>query len=212
MRLFRSGLLLIVFLAGLSILCNAKADLELLSWCWYLNDLGYYQVVGEAQNVGDSNAQFVMFTATWYSSSGHVVGTQFSFALLDILRPGEKSPFLITLLDENVEAEKVRIQWTWNETTKDPLRDVSVRDINANYDTDLRCLRIQGEVENRGSHSAEYVMIILTGYNDEGDVVAAGFTFTTLNTVAPGGLSPFKTYLCDRAAEIKQYSWVVQHN
>ncbi|MCK4394645.1 FxLYD domain-containing protein [Candidatus Bipolaricaulota bacterium] len=204
--------LIITYLLSFWVLGRAEADIDVVSWTWYRSDLGYYQVLGEAENAGDSNAAYVMFTATWYSGDGSVVGTDFSFSFLDIVCPGEKTPFLITLLNENVVAEKVRLQWTWDNTRQHPYRDVSVRDIHASYDSDLECLEVIGEVENTGSSSAQYVMIIITCYDAEGEVVAADFTFTTLDTVAAGGTSPFKTYVCDRAREIKTYSWIVQHD
>ncbi len=201
-----------VIIASGSLATFAAADIDVLSWMWYRDELGYYRVVGEVENVGDSNAKFVMLTATWYSAAGSVVATDFSFAFLDIIKPGETSPFQIILIDEDVQAERVRLQWEWDETREQPGRNIRVRDINASYAADVDCLEVIGEVENLGALSAEFAMIILTCYDEEGEVVAVDFTFSTLDRIAPGATSPFKAYICERARDIKRYRYIVQYN
>jgi hypothetical protein len=189
----------------------AEADIKVRSWMWYRGNWGYYQAVGEVENIGDSNAEFVMLTATWYSDAGSVVATDFTFSMLDIIQPGEKSPFRIILLGDDIHPERAKLQLSWNETSIRPDRDVRVRDTSASYDPVTQCLELIGEVENLGLRAADFVMVIITGYNEEDEVVAADFTFSTLDKVASNSTSPFKTYVCDRANQIVRYSYIVQH-
>jgi len=191
---------------------RAAADIDVLSWTWYRGDLGWYEVVGEAKNVGDGCAGFLKFVATWYSEDGEVVGTDYSYSILDEVRPGEKTPFYIVLAEDNVIATKVRLQWEWNECYEPPPRDVRLLSIHARYDGDLECLSVFGEVRNEGNHTADFVKVILTLYDSEGEVVAVDFTYTTLDELRPGQTSPFETYVCDRAREVDTYSWTVQHH
>ncbi len=53
----------------------------------------YYEVVGEIQNTGDLNVEYVQIVATFYDSGGTVVGTDFTYTELDSLAPNQKSPF-----------------------------------------------------------------------------------------------------------------------
>ena len=206
-----SCVLAVSILAALSTDAIANADIDVLSWRWYRDDLGYYVAVGEIENVGDSNAEFIMLTGTWYSGAGSVVGTSFTFSMLDVIRPGEKSPFKIYLTDSTGDPERAKLQWSWEETNGQPGRDVRVRDISGSYDSSLGCFTVIGEVENLGLRPVEFVMVIITGYDAEGEVVAADFAFSTLERVAAQGTSPFKAYVCDRASEIERYRYIVQY-
>jgi len=212
MRRIMTFVISLVFLSSAALSAYAAADIDVLSWMWYRGDLGYYKAVGEVVNSGSSSARFVMLTCTWYSTDGSVVGTDFTFAMLDIIGPGEKSPFVITLLEDGVRPDRARLQWEWDATDEIPDRSVRVRDISAEYDALTDCLEAVGEVENTGGQAARFVMIVITGYNEDGEVVAADFTFTTLDTVSAGGTSPFKAYICDQAREIARYRYIVQHD
>ena len=51
---------------------------------------------------------------------------------------------------------------------------------------------IYGEVRNDTGINVRFVEIVATLYNDQGTVVQTDFTYTDLDTLAPGQTSPFE--------------------
>ena len=49
--------------------------------------------VGEVVNNTSTNESLVQLNLGFYNSSGTLLGTDFAFTSLDVLAPGEKSPF-----------------------------------------------------------------------------------------------------------------------
>jgi hypothetical protein len=83
------------------------------AWSWtiannqssYLNQIGYFHVVGEVQNTGDQAMKLVKITATFYNASNTIVAARYGHTTLDLLPAGRKSPFDVALLDPDLSAE-----------------------------------------------------------------------------------------------------------
>jgi len=56
-------------------------------------EYGWFHVKGEVQNTGDRSAEFVEIIGTFYDAAGIVIACDFTFTELDVLAPGQKSPF-----------------------------------------------------------------------------------------------------------------------
>jgi hypothetical protein len=67
--------------------------------------------------------------------------------------------------------------------------NVSLVSQRAYNDADL--FHIVGEVQNTGAEAAEFVQIVASFYNQNGQFVGTSFTYTTPNTVSPGTKAPF---------------------
>lgn len=190
---------------------SGSSQVELISMSGYIGPLGYPQVVGELENTGEVNVRFVGVVVTWYSPDDTIVGTDSTYAILDIIKPGELSPFKSTMLIKNPDVERFKVQWEWDRTTEQPRRDVIVIDNNA-YVNSLGMLEVVGEVENTGSNTAIFVQIIGTFYDSEGEVIEVDTTYAELDTLRPGRTSPFKMTLLNKAvaSRIDTYGLVVQ--
>ena len=104
------------------------------------------------------------------------------------------------------------------------LTDNSINNNNANVSlasqrayNDANLFHIVGEVQNTGTEAAEFVQIVASFYNENGQFVGTSFTYTTPNTVSPGTKAPFDIQLLtdDKIAkESKSYqltlSWMNQ--
>jgi len=71
--------------------------------------------------------------------------------------------------------------------------NVSLVSQRAYNDADL--FHIVGEVQNTGTEAAEFVQIVASFYNENGQFVGTSFTYTTPNTVSPGTKAPL-IYSC----------------
>jgi hypothetical protein len=93
--------------------------------------------------------------------------------------------------------------------------NVSLVSQRAYNDADL--FHIVGEVQNTGTEAAEFVQIVASFYNENGQFVGTSYTFTTPTTVSPGMKAPFDIQLLTEdkiAKEGKNYqltlSWTTQ--
>lgn len=206
-----SSLLVLCFILLVAYPTLAKADLEVLSWAWYETDLGYHRAVGELKNKGDMSASFIKCVVTWYSEGEEVVGTAYSYTLLETVRPGEIAPFQVTLMKENISPAKAKLQFDWNNTNELPARKVEVMSSRGFLDRSIGYFKVIGEVKNKGNSTARYVKIIATFYNKEGKVVNTGFTYASLEKISPGSTSPFTISVSEMSRSIEKYRLVVEY-
>src|SRR5215217_4643971 len=77
-----------------------SSGISILSSSSFTDDLGYYPVVGEVKNNSPRDSMnYVKIVSTFYDNTGKVVGTDFIYTNIDVLRPAEKSSFEIILND-----------------------------------------------------------------------------------------------------------------
>lgn len=189
-------------------------DVEIVSHSSYLDTTGSFKVVGEVRNVGSDNLSYVRLTATFYDSSNTVVGTDFTFSDIDILVPGQKSPFELFLLDDAASASVdhyVVVVSDYNVTTEQPYRDFEILSHTSSI-TSSGWYRVVGEVENTGSQSATWVRVDGTFYDAAGGVVACDFTFTDPDNLDAGQIAPFELTVLNEtlSASIASYELQVQ--
>jgi hypothetical protein len=86
---------------GYSQTASAGASgISILSSSSFTDDIGYYHIVGEVKNNSPTDSMnYVKITSTFYDDTGKVVGTDFTYSNVDVLRPAEKSSFEIILTD-----------------------------------------------------------------------------------------------------------------
>lgn len=58
-----------------------------------VDSIGFTHISGQVRNDGSSAAKFVQIIATFYAADGTVVGTDYTFASLDTIQPGQTSPY-----------------------------------------------------------------------------------------------------------------------
>jgi hypothetical protein len=72
-----------------------------------------------------------------------------------------------------------------------PRQDLIIRSHGSRVEGAI--LHLFGEIENTGVAPAEYVKAIITLYDGNGRVIGSEESYTTLDTVPPGGASAFST-------------------
>jgi hypothetical protein len=167
---------------------QSQPALEILSHTSY-TDAGWYHIVGEIRNNSTQPMAFVKIVATLYDDASTVVGTDFTYTELDVIPPGGKSPFE-TGTDQWEGTTNYKLQAQGRPSS--PARQDIVIKSHQSY-VDGSWLHVRGEVENTGDTDAEFVKIVVTLYDETGTVVGTDFTYTDLDTVPPGGTSPFET-------------------
>jgi len=162
--------------------------LEILSHQSHI-DGKWAHIVGEVRNNTNAPIEYVKIVVTLYDSNNKVVGTDFAYTELDVIPPGGKSPFE-TGTDKwaGVTTYKVQVEGRKGSLPRQDLVILS----HESY-KDGKWLHVRGEVQNTGTTPAEYVKLVVTLYDANGNVVATDFSYTALDTIPAGGTSPFET-------------------
>ena len=152
----------------------------------YGNEL---HVVGEVRNDTAGNVSSVRITAVFYNASDSVVGTADSAALLDILMPGQVSPFSIWKWQPPAFSRYALIV-AFSQTSQAPVPQLLATSTNQYVRYDY--LHIVGQVTNLDTSNLAVVQVFCTLYDNSGTVINVGSTFASISLLAPGQVSPFK--------------------
>src|SRR5918911_5736572 len=116
----------------------------------FTDDIGYYHVVGEVMNnFAKDSMNFVKITSTFYDDTRKVVGTDFTYSNVDVLRPQETSPFEIILTD-TTQSQKVSSYKLTASGDKTEALPASLKlSLGDNHLDDIGYYHIAGEVTNQ---------------------------------------------------------------
>lgn len=177
---------------------DAAPQVTILSHSGYTDIVGFYHVVGEIHNTGDTPLEFVQITATFYDSSHIVVATSFTFSTLSVLLPGRKSPFEVLLID-SAQAAKVdhyALNAEYDVYLAEFPKGLEILS-HSSYEDIVGFLHIVGEIKNTGASTATFVQVAAACYDESGTVVASAFTFSDPYDLAPDQVAPFEVLVLD---------------
>jgi hypothetical protein len=161
--------------------------ISILGHTSYVGEIGDFHVVGEVRNNTTKLMEFVEITATFYDSTGKVVGTESGFTDMDILRPAETSPFDILLNDEQ-QSQKIdnyKLSVSGDETLKAKPAKLKLN-VGDSFTDSINTYHIVGEVTNQGDQITKFVKVAGAFYNDQNQVVAVGYSYTDPSDLGPG--------------------------
>ena len=141
-------------------------------------------IVGEVRNDSSLDVGQTNITITFYDSSGNIIGTASGDTMLDVLSPGEISPFFITLAQPTgLASYSLRaVAQPVESKLKSQLAVVELK----RYEDDAGFLRIKGTVKNLGNLVSKRTKVVAIIYGRDGRVINIGFTYVHPPTLAPG--------------------------
>lgn len=159
----------------------------------------FFHIVGEFQNPSSVNVRLDedKIEATFYDAGGSTIDADFilkhRFAEEEMLAPGEKWPFRLSLVDEEASKRVASYELLarGHETTEVP-HQAKLLSYGLFQNANLKLI---GEVKNTTDENVG-IRVIAIFYDEKGMVIAAGaFAISIrggLNCLAPGEKSPFK--------------------
>lgn len=168
---------------------QSEVVLGLMGTYDYMDELGSLHVVGEVHNDLDYNVDQIRVGITFYDESGGVVEKSTSTALLDLLLPGQRSPFSI-VWDEATDWERYSVRATGRPTTERPKEGLTLVHSYARLD-DAGLYHVVGTLRNDGSTTAYYVKVVVSLYDSLGKISNANFAYTQPSRIAPGMTASF---------------------
>ena len=155
----------------------------------YLDELGDLHVVGELHNDMTHNVDQIRVRVTFYDETGNVLEESTGSALLDLLVPGQRTPFVMTWLGAG-DWERFSLRATGRATTERPKEGLTVVHSYARLD-DAGLYHVVGTVRNDGSATAYYVKVVASLYDSLGRIANANFAYTEPSRIAPGRTASF---------------------
>lgn len=161
------------------------------------SQMGTLTEQGELQNNLNHTIQNVGIVYTFYDFQNKVVAAASTApstnVKINVLRPGEKTPFSITFSDpfQIFKSERVKVSISWQKAPVTLPAYLNVR-LGDNYTGQVGGqYHLLGEVTNQGDGNATLVRIAGAFYNDKKQVVATADTSTMPPTLGPHQTAPF---------------------
>jgi hypothetical protein len=151
---------------------------------------GYLTTEGEILNNTRNYRELIEIDATYYNSAGRVVGTDFTYADLQIVPNRRRSPFsLFRAVPSGYD--HLRLTVTSDVTTAKPVGQLTVTRGVPSTD-ELGDYIYPGEVHNGNAYPVEFTEVIGVEYGPRGNVLHTTFTFTNPDKIAAGAKAPFE--------------------
>jgi len=167
----------------------AEVILGLMGSNDYVDDLGNLHLVGEVHNDMQYNVDEIRVRVTFYDDSGNVLETVTDSALLDLLVPGQTSPFLIVWEDPG-EWKRYSLRAAARPTTSRPTEGLTLVHSYARLDEN-GLYHVVGTLRNDGLTTPYYVRVVVSLYDSFGRISNAGFVYAKPSRVPPGTAATF---------------------
>lgn len=158
--------------------------LGLLSDNDFTDDLNTLTLVGEVRNDSNLDVGQTDITVTFYDAAGSVTGVAHGETLLDIIPPGEKSPFHISLTHPPAFAS-YSLRGIARPVLPRQSAQLAVVELRR-FEDAAGFFHIKGVIENVGSSVAARTKVAAIIYGRDGGVINVGFTYVDPPTLAPG--------------------------
>jgi hypothetical protein len=225
-----SVLFLVVFLISLFACLGslspvqASGQVSILNNQSLIDQFGTYHVLGEVENVGDAPVSSVNITAAGYDITNTVSATSSTLADLEVLLPGEKSPFDVILVygyDLFGQVYNYSLSFTYSAANSIP-RQLEIVSNSSSIDISSGFLYVTGNITNLGPGTATHARVIATFYDSEGYVVWVDEAYSQPHDIMPAGNASFTLVLPDNTvvpsavgygltAESDQYAMIPEY-
>lgn len=189
-----------------------KTALSVLSYSIRDSYYGDARIYGEVKNSGTVGAEFVEVNATLYSSTGNVIGAEYTFCDPSTIPPGRTYSFTIFTDLSAGQIASVRLIPSYSfATSEDPEAGLRVQGVTQALDY-FGDVEVLGEIHNSSNQTKEYCEAIATFYNAAGRVVYADYTFASPANIPAGATHAFKILTDVKPAEFSTYRVIAVSN
>jgi hypothetical protein len=170
---------------------GVESNLVIVGEYYYEDAAGYSNVLGEVQNQGTSTTTFMLLNVTFYNEFDNVVAAESSYTIVDILLPGEISPFEVSSFPlANLSVAYYMIEGSYFDTEEVPYREFELSGFTE-Y-TDFGWFYVSGEVENIGLLNASFVNVVASFYDENETLITYDFDYIDPDVLEPGQRATFE--------------------
>lgn len=194
---------------------NAAAEVIILNnHSSYKDTAGYLHVVGEVENTGNMSVRYVQIMGTFYDNQSNIILQDNTFAMLEILPPGTRSPFDLFLVSSSPDIisriDHYELDIDFTETNQTLTRTLVLLS-NYSYISNITgYLYIVGEIQNNGTETSTFTQAFATCYDINRTVVAIGSAFTNPYGIEYGQKAPFQILILNKEQSILVANYDIQ--
>jgi hypothetical protein len=214
---------LLAYLGSLS-LVQSSGQVTILNSQGLMDQFDVYHVLGEVENTGDAPVSSVSITAITYDQTNTTIGTYSTLADLEVLLPGEKSPFDVVLpygSDLSYVVYNYSLSLTFSAADSIP-RQLEIVSNTSYTDSFSGILYVTGNITNLGPATTTHARVIATFYDSNGSVVGVDDEYSQPHDIPPNVNASFTVSLLDETlvplvanygltAESDQYAMVPEY-
>ncbi|MCB0194405.1 MAG: FxLYD domain-containing protein [Anaerolineae bacterium] len=158
--------------------------LGLLSDNDFIDEFNTLTIVGELRNDSNLTVGQTDISIIFYDSTGATIGTATGETLLEVIQPGENSPFVVTLTrPQGYDSYSLRaIARPVSAQKSAQLTVVELR----RYEDGAGFFHVKGKIENVGNSTAKRVKVAASIFGRDKNIINVGFTYVNPPTLAPG--------------------------
>ena len=164
--------------------------LGLLSEHNFTDNFNVLTIAGEVRNDSPVSVGRSRITATFYDLSGAVIGTAAGETMLDVIAPGQISPFLITL-SRPPALSSYSVRAIAQPANTDSVPQLSVVEVKR-FEDNAGFLHIKGQVSNVGATISKRTKVAAVLYGRDGRVINVGFTYVHPPNLVPGATADYE--------------------
>ena len=209
---------MIAIMLALPVAHQAYAQFSFHNTFSYIDDTKIMHVLGEVKNNSNSAMGNVLITISFYDADGNLLDEFSREPALQVINPGESSPFEILYIDQRAVDSVANFTMT-AEGLDAELKEKRLEVISSNSRLDLLgTYYINTAARNYGQEDAANAIMIATLYDKEGRVVAIGEALAEAgmgsSNITAGSEAPFGIVITDKLQTYKtvKYSLVVDSN
>jgi hypothetical protein len=150
----------------------------------FVDEFNTLTIVGEVRNDSTLDIGQTDITVTFYDAAGAVVGTANGAAMLEVIPPGEKSPFIVTLI-RPPGYTTYSLRAVARPTLAKRKAQLAVVELKR-FEDEAGFFHIKGAIKNVGNRVAKRVKVAASIYGRDNGVINVGFTYVDPPTLAPG--------------------------
>jgi hypothetical protein len=158
--------------------------LGLLSQNNFTDNFNTLTIAGEVRNDSNQDVGQTNITVTFYDAAGATIDMAHGETMLEIIPPGETSPFLITLTRPTGLAS-YSLRAVARPVTPKSKAQLTVVEVKR-FEDEAGFFHIKGLIQNVGNVVAKRTKVAAVIYGRDGRVINVGFTYVTPPNLAPG--------------------------
>lgn len=173
--------------------------------------IGNLWVLGEVRNGADAPLEQVRVNASLLDAEGKTVASRDELVELDLIEPGERSPFALLFDAPHPQFDRYQIfvSQAVPAYVGSYYRDLEINRLETSVER-FASYMVNGTILNTGPEEAVSVQVVLTGYDSVGRVVATRKIVPDYNVVPRGGETNFSAILTPLGGPIDHVEAVAQ--
>ncbi|MGI0049319.1 MAG: hypothetical protein ACREAW_07240, partial [Nitrososphaera sp.] len=170
-------------------------SVSILGTSSYVDNAGYFHLIGEVKNTQSIPALDVVVRALFYGNeTKEVLAIKRGHTFVEYLKPGDKSPFEIVVKDAGVSGKIANhvLSASFSNTTKTVKPGVLGVEVTKHYySNETGLYNVEGRVFNYAESNARFVRVTISVYDNTTSILYVGQKYVT--SVLPSGtLTEFK--------------------